>query len=561
MKSTFLSTLILASCATVLASPYSINVNFPRCYSAMVGADADSNKEINMTEFLPFLVLYGPPGCFQESSLSLEQISVFDSLACLCQLHTNDKQCCYKNRAYLNVTGDNSADPTSSELNNLQTICTVAAKTIHAQCPNLFLNASSPGGPTSATSAPISGAGQPTPSFSPQSPSTGGNGNGSSNAPLKPSLRPVHSHAPVRSPAPQKNNSTGPTLAPSVFFNSSNFTNATNFTTSNATALHSDSGNGGIPWWVWLLLALLLLLLLLCCLILICCCCRRRDEKEEEGLVTENVDGASGENDDDDGNVKYRDGVPGEDDEVNNRLKRGTGELPDNDGFDNEGVNLNHVGDRGNRGNGNGDGGQTFDPYDSSGNYRRGENGDGNGDGYKYTGDWDRLNRGGEGDDGDNYKHYPGGKRLPGEDGENTYGVSLRPTETRSGQAKKDNDDDFNYPGTMDGYNPYDGGAHYDPHDPYGNGYNRAGRDRNGSDDWKNKYQRGEKDGADDAANKKVREEKPLGPGEIWGVLGEDDGQRSGDKWGPLWVYEKTLDSLKNAEDKGDLDHSSDEEE
>jgi hypothetical protein len=524
----------------------------------MVGSDADHNQEIKVNEFLPFLKLYGPPGCFEENALTLEQISVYNSLACLCRKQTNDTQCCYKDRAYLNVTGANSATPTGEETNNLDTICTVVAKTIIALCPQLNLTTPSPRSPTS----PPASAPTPTGSAPTLANPTSGNGNNSTPA-FKPSLRPVvahhPSHPPVKSPAPLKSDNTSmPSLAPSTL----NFTNVTNVTNVNATAVHGDSG-GGIPWWVWLLLGLLLLLLLLCCLVLICCCCRRRDDKEEEGLVNdENGDRATGEDEDEEGNVKYRDGVPGEDDELNNRLKRGNGELPNGDGFDNEGVNLNHVGGRGGRGNGDGGDGQTFEPYDSSGNYRRGENGDDDGNGYRYKGDWDRLKRNGDGDDGDDaYRNYPGGKRLPGEDGENAYGVNLRPTETRSGQVKKDIDDGTNYPGTMEGYNPYDGGAHYDPHDPYGNGYNRASRDKNGSDDWKNKYQRGEKDGADDAANKKVREEKPLGPGEIWGVLGEDDGQRSGDKWGPLWVYEKTLDSLKNAEDKGELDHSSDEEE
>lgn len=107
------------------------------CYDALVAADADFNREVNKTEYITFLKLYGPSGFLSDSVQSFDDLplilkSNFLILACLClQLPDAASNCCVGDAAHISNLGAGPTEtPTAEQEQYLNQICFLTGNSI-----------------------------------------------------------------------------------------------------------------------------------------------------------------------------------------------------------------------------------------------------------------------------------------------------------------------------------------------------------------------------------------------------------------------------------------------
>jgi len=113
-------------------------IDYPGCFSDLATADRNGDGVVRKNEYLDFIQTYGKRICHTTDRLSLEQVSAFTSLACLCQGYEGFGQdCCLGDNARIFTNGALNPDRTQDELRNLVAVCRVTDGVIYQPrgCP------------------------------------------------------------------------------------------------------------------------------------------------------------------------------------------------------------------------------------------------------------------------------------------------------------------------------------------------------------------------------------------------------------------------------------------
>eukprot|EP00977_Amphora_coffeiformis_P008788 scaffold1992_cov187-Amphora_coffeaeformis.AAC.6 len=109
---------------------------FEECFLDLVTADVDGGGAIERDEFLEFINVRGQRLCWQQTDLSLRQVSIYNRLACLCRENDNsDATCCLGDNAKLPLTNALQPDErTAAQFEFLALVCQDTDMTIPDNC-------------------------------------------------------------------------------------------------------------------------------------------------------------------------------------------------------------------------------------------------------------------------------------------------------------------------------------------------------------------------------------------------------------------------------------------
>jgi hypothetical protein len=175
------------------------------CFSSLITADANNDRELNKTEYITFLKIYGLPDMQVDKYVDLPLVlqSTFTLLSCICRSNgSSGSSCCVGPEAY--IPTDGAADfemPTPDQVTYLYRLCKVTDNAVDQATPTEDPTLSS--SPTMASASPtLLPSGQPSvsPSEIPSVEPTISSANPS--ASLVPTLSPSNPQTTVGSESP-----------------------------------------------------------------------------------------------------------------------------------------------------------------------------------------------------------------------------------------------------------------------------------------------------------------------------------------------------------------------
>jgi EF-hand domain pair len=122
------------------------NIDFNGCFDDLTLSDQDGDGYIKETDFLGFIQAYGLRNCYTTDSLTVQQVAVFNTLACLCRDQPGGTiDCCEGGNAQISTAVDTNHN--SNDDDYLTSVCKLTDATIPSRCSPVSapINSTSPG--------------------------------------------------------------------------------------------------------------------------------------------------------------------------------------------------------------------------------------------------------------------------------------------------------------------------------------------------------------------------------------------------------------------------------
>lgn len=133
-------------------------IDFAGCWSDLNKADRNGNGFVTRNEYLNFIQEYGKRICFETDALTLQQISTFNTLACICRSQEGASyDCCIGDAAQIPTAGALDTSRTPTQKHYLTSVCKLTDATIDGRCPPEFVDRETP--PPLLVAPPASGGG------------------------------------------------------------------------------------------------------------------------------------------------------------------------------------------------------------------------------------------------------------------------------------------------------------------------------------------------------------------------------------------------------------------
>lgn len=112
------------------------DIDYPGCMRDLNWADKNGDGKVSKNEYLGFVQEYGKRRCFETDRLTLQQHTIFNSLACMCEsLEGRPEGCCLGANAHIETAGALTSARTQQQQLYLTTVCKITDGTIESECP------------------------------------------------------------------------------------------------------------------------------------------------------------------------------------------------------------------------------------------------------------------------------------------------------------------------------------------------------------------------------------------------------------------------------------------